>query len=522
MKLLVPMLRKDFSNARSWVIASWVIQLLEAIFFCWMEDNRSLSLAGTFLVLIHFILLFQVMMQIIRMDTFAGTTGFLLSRPISRSRLLASKILFFFLFLLLPHLLLIFIKAAVLGMKWSIADAALMIMETTLEDSLCMALGMLASSFTRLRSVQMMIVVAAVVGFGLTFSFLNRSRFLDNSLGDSRCLLWLALLVLSVLGTIILWAHGRRLLLSTVTLMILISGDYLLACNSQWNFVKSLSRKWNPADALIATPEIKWEGDASRGSDARRNGENYFSIMKKGHIQGLKKDWEARLISRNSVADFPDGNQVRSLNKVVYFPGPSELSNIYINQFGIPLPERLARGFRPWHSEWEVFECPETDIRQRRREGMKIHGQGTFELYQAAPAAELPLKKGAELAVGRSLYKITQLLAYDSQIQVTISTKRLLLRSRGEAWLADIPECLLVNPETQDMTSSGSGNSNTSALTGMTFSRRTFQLSDIHGKSFSPEQMDRFLKGARLYILEKREAGTITLPYEVNDMSLVR
>jgi len=171
---------------------------------------------------------------------------------------------------------------------------------------------------------------------------------------------------------------------------------------------------------------------------------------------------------------------------------------------------------------WNLFECAADKLPHSNSAPMKVRGSGEFDLYQPVALAQLPLKKGARIIAGRTIYEIARLKVYDSQIQVTLFVTRLAIRSRGERPNTGMMECLLLNSETQEVAEPGGGSGSGSFGRDTSVFRRGFSLSRENGKPAKPEEFERFLKGARLYVLERKEAGTITLPYEVNDVPVAR
>jgi|GEM_PF-6647303 len=523
MNILILILKKDLSVMKGWVLVGWLTQLLSIAFIYRM--NSQIGVLETLTAVLYPMVLFIVVVQIIQGDAFAGTTSFLMSRPISRFRVLIAKILFLVLFLVLPHVLLLLLKVELMGIRLSVMDGALLLLETALNDFLFIAWAILAGSFTRLWSLKALIAVVLILGFAVTSNFLSQipgsfsQAATGRHLADSRVLIWIGWMIFCALSAAYLWTRHRSLGISAAAFLVLVFAGYSGILRWRWNFVDELSGRLNPSELLMGTPKIEWLEETTSGSNSTRNGVRYFSVKKRGRIQGLKAGWDADLSSRRAIAEFSDGSWRQSLIQVDQFNGLTPLSGRYVKRLGIPLPERQVSRLSPMEFGWNLFECAADKLPHPNAAPIKVRGSGEFDLYQPVALAQLPLKKDARIIAGRIIYEIARVRIYDSQIQVTLSVTRLVIRSRGERTNTGTMECLLLNPETQEVAEPGGGSGSGSFGRDTSVYRRSFSLSRENGKPATPEEFERFLKGARLYVLERKEAGTINLPYELNDIS---
>ena len=196
MNLTFHLIGKDFLYLRLYLSVWWGLVILQAIFIGsypqdflgeWRWEVSPSQLLRLFAVL-EICLLTVILSQLVQKDSTAGSTAFWLSRPVSGRRLLASKLLFLLLMVVLPALVVQVLLLLVRGV--TLEDTLLsfpqMVFPQLLHIGVAMVLASLTSSLPRL----ILLGVIALVALPLLW-FMSSSLFVavfataSSSIGDA-------------------------------------------------------------------------------------------------------------------------------------------------------------------------------------------------------------------------------------------------------------------------------------------------------------------------------------------------
>ena len=182
MNLTLHLIGKDFLHLRLYLSVWWGLVILQAIFIGsypqdflgdWRWEVSPSHLLRLFAVL-EFCLLTVIISQLVQKDSTAGSTAFWLSRPVSGKRLVASKLLFLLLMVVLPALVVQVLLLLVRGV--TLEDTLLsfpqMVFPQLFHIGVAMVLASLTSSLPRL----ILLGVIALVALPLLW-FMSSSLF---------------------------------------------------------------------------------------------------------------------------------------------------------------------------------------------------------------------------------------------------------------------------------------------------------------------------------------------------------
>ncbi|MFT4176318.1 MAG: hypothetical protein QM627_06645 [Luteolibacter sp.] len=522
MKNFLHFFKKDYASVRPWLWATWGILLLHLIVFRIEMNGASTHMGHLANTLLPRFFIFLTTLHLFQQDAFLDSSGFLASRPIPRLKILAFKTGFVALALLFPAALAHFAAVHLLGIHPSLADAFLYFLEYSLPDALFAGAGILLGMTTRKPVVAlalMLVLILLYLRFHFTafrdFHQFPENRNLIAGILLEQNLLWLAVITLIACG----WTIFRRRALPLFVGILLGFAGYSEIRKISWNPVEPLIPRIAIAEILDHPPEIILEEKPNFGSNSTRDGERYFTLRQQGKLRGLKEGWEAKVLFFDATAKTSSGSSIISRTNTlsIHDFGGARLDSLVLPRFGITPHYRFGIFSHPGY--WPLFDCKTKEL-PPPGDTLNISGNATFRLYQPQILGELPLKENASVLAGRFRYRISQIQRLDSRASLSISAYGLPLASRGDrAAMGDV-EFLVLNPVTKQFASppakAGGGS------TGDSMYHFNVNVSLLSSRENPPtsEDLAVFLKDAKVYIVGKQEASTVTLPYEIPEITL--
>jgi len=523
---LIHLSKKDFAFAKPWILGTWFAIVAGNVLPSLMPGNGPPLPWAAISQWIPALLIFLTSTRIIHCDPLIGATGFMPTRPVRPTTSLGGKLAFIGCALMLPAALFPLLHPVLTGFRLSGADYILLFLERGLFFSVFAAAAVMISILTRNVGAMALVSVALVFMIGWLLSMANggpRSAFgatiEDAHLSDAVWLVMQAFLTTATTAVAISWAAKRRWPFTATVFLLNAAFLVMIGKYWKWNFVEDLAKDASIEQIMDTKPSLK--GLEKPRLVARRSRESipYAQVIRPYRIEGLKDGWNGNLVKSKSEARFVDGKVWQS--SVTSSPSPFEnfVSEI-LPQLGIEEDTKDLFSSADPYSAQIFFECEKRRLLDLHERSAKIRGIGRFQLNRPFIAAELPTRAGATAFYGRSQYRIEKVSVVDGQISVSLSSRGIVLKSKGDgAGGFSRMNLVMVNPKTKQFTRSGGGSGSASAGDDWKTIERDLSLAQHPGDS-SQASAEEFLEGALLYVITVHYGGTIDLPYELPEMLL--
>ena len=523
MSTLIHLYKKDHSFAKHALWGAWTVFLVAALmptFITGALDDAAVPILG----LVFAASLFQVFaatLKILRADSFTDGNAFIGTRPMTMTMLWLSKLIAIAAFVMLPWLFAHIIGVWALRVQLTPADWILFLIEKTLLFGLPAAIAWVVGTHTQSFVVTTVLTIAfaAMMLWGAStifgrpggLNFIEEGRHLKASQ-------WLVAQFLISLAAILLawlWMVHRRISWSLLAGLLALAAIAIIS--NQWNvnFVDRLARSNSDAKPTANDLAIAWLG-VPLISSSSRNRVPLTTVIRDAKVEGVPAGWSANPSGVRSTARFHDGSMIVSAaTNSRHYGDPSRA---LLPSLGIELPPmhplRQNLGRQP---TW--FEAASSLLRDRTDPTCTISGECRVELDQPVVLANLPAQYGISANLGRFRYRIEQVEASGSEITMKLSVVGVDLTSRGDLRnREDDIEILLINSKTGEHSKIGRMSGSSTASFGWLTISRSLRIDDWPDKQISDPQT--FLKDARLYLIGGRHGGTVSVPFEMTDITL--
>ena len=525
MNHLIHLCKKDFTFAKPWILGTWLAIVAGNVLPAVMPVNGPPLPWAAIRLWLPALLVFLTSTRIIHCDPLTGATGFMATRPVRPAVALGGKLAFIAGVLILPAALFALLHPVLAGFRLSGADHLLLLLENGLFYSLIAAAAVMSAVFTRRVGTMALLAVALLFMVGLLMRMANGGlRVFEPTIEDAhlRTAVWLVtqgFLTTAATAVAVIWAAKRRWPV-TATVFLLSAGFLIVIIKCwKWNFVEDLAKDTGMEQIMATPPSLAWLEEPSLVAWSNRNSIPYAQVIRPYRIGGLKDGWTGKLVKFQSEARFADGTVWQSSGA----SSPHGTENFVpeiLPQLGIKAPKGYTFPPSDPFGFLNLFECQKDRLLNLRERHATILGTGSFQLDRPFIAADLPARSGATAFDRRCQYRIDRVSLLDGQISVSLSTRGMVLRSKGDgAGGFSRMNLLMVNPVTKQFAISGGGSGSGWDGDDWATLKRDMSLAQRPGDTKRPNA-EEFLKGARLYVIAVRYGGTITLPYEVPKMLL--
>ena len=455
MSMILPLLRKDFRRL-SVLLAFWLLLLaLDCALSAWGSRPTDLTQQVLYLVisilvpLSQLILLNVIIPHLVQEDPLVGTTGFWLTRPISRGQLLQSKALFCALLatLVLVAQLAVLATHGVTGQDLGLAAAEILLSELSILVTI-VAVAVLTPTFARfVVAIVVLIATSALIGIGIAaLHHTLRPGYVSdaaNGLLRSRAV---AESLLVVIGGIAVIVHqyltrrtGRSIAIGVVTLA---GGFAVLGC-WPWDFLAPAplpgsGTKFDAASVRLSLGHnlvqeqnpFRALGNPSRTIDAEID----VAGLPPGEV-GLPERVQPQLSQS-------DGTPVKVQEPLVAAPInlPPNLDALEYALGGTP----LVNGGLPFPRPVGLLKIDAAAYDQFAAQPLKFTAQVNLVASRYQVITTLPIVRGARYDQGSEHLVITEVLPQGNAVAITLheSNVRLLL-DRTER--AANPAAMMIN-----------------------------------------------------------------------------
>ncbi len=518
MNTLIHLVRKDFAFAKPWLIGTCAILVLIAV----LPAIPVADLAEPLFILNLFgplLLIFAATLRIMRTDSWMGSAGFLDTRPLTGRFLMIARLVSIFGFVLVPAVIASLLGVIAMRVDPSPADYGLLVMEISLDYGLAISVALLVGAFTRsigLATILTFTLGALLLWLGVTIHGRPGSfRFLAEGL-HLKASQWLVTEVLVLISAILItlfWMTWRQPARTWVVAALALG--LTVSAGSIWkvNFVRYFACMQVPATNRA---RLVWLSEP-RISGSSQNNVSFTSIERPARVSGLTDGWVGYPLGFHAKANFRDGAVILS----------EETNSRTYGDFTVPLLPSLGGNLpddhrsRSWNHEFSTwFVCETSRIHDQPDHHASVSGEATVELYQPLVLANLPPTAGASAAHGRFRYRIESIESFEGNITVRLKVRGVPLASRGDFERShDNIEIILIDPASGEHTVPGGSGGSSRGGGGLLDMTRDLRIEDW-SESKNVGTAEEFLNTARLYVIGRNYGGTITLPYEIPEMSM--
>ena len=528
MNTLLHLCKKDFTFAKPWILGTWFALVISNILPWISPDGKAGEPFMMIRMLAPMVMIFLTSTRIIHCDSFVGTVDFMGTRPVRATTLLRNKLVLIVLVLVLPAVGFALLHAACMRVNLSALEWLLLFIENWLYFSLIAGAAVAYAVISRNVGIMGVLIIATPSLFLMLLAMFNLNWPFGQSLEEQHLkasfqLVAQAFLSVAAVAIAMSWVAKRRIWLTAAGF--LLCAAFLVAPGLfwKWNFVDEMSQDVTTSEIVSDRADVQWTDAPTFGSYSSRNNITYSQMIRSGSVTGLKDRWIGDLAKFESEARFANNTTWKSegnSDSQNFGVGYSFLSPAFLLKLGLHPGEGEVMPHNVGSKLWTLFEIERRRLWKMPDRRASIRGTGTFQLYQPVIRAELPAQVNASFVAERFRYRIESLTCNRRAIQVVMSIRGVALRSRGDgAKASGNVELLLVNPVTKEFTYRRS----------LGASRRiggewiTVHETLLLGQQSDPvnrQRAEKFLKGARLYILSTRYGGNIELPYEIPEMLL--
>ncbi len=524
MNTLLHLCKKDFTFAKPWILGTWFALAISNVLPWISPEGKAGELFMMIRLLAPAVMVFLASTQIIHCDSFVGTSGFMGTRPVRAATLLRNKLVLIAFVLVLPAVGFALLHAACMRVNLSALEWLLLFIENWLYFSLIAGAAVAYAVISRNVGIMVILIIATPFLFLMLLALFNLNWPFGNSLENQHLkasfqLVAQAFLSVAAVAIAMSWVALRRIWLTAAGF--LLCAAFLVAPGVfwKWNFVDNLSKDVSPQDIVSDSPSIEWAGAATFSLHSMIDDTPYWQVSRPGRVAGPGKDWTGRLISFKSEAHFRDGNVMKS-ERDTSIDLSGDVSLVILPELGIDLTGKQFSRVSGSSLTWTVFVFEKSRIQKLSDHRATIRGTGTFQLDQPFILAEVPAQVGASVVSGRTRYRIDHVSIAETQISIELSGRGVPLTTFGDrAKRLYETKFLLVNPDTQEFATVSNSAGFSRAGGEWETIRKTFSINQ-QLDSAPRAHAEKFLKGARLYILGTRYGGSIELPFEIPEMLL--
>lgn len=519
---LIHLCRKDFASAKHTILGAWMVFLGFALVPAFVTDRAEHGwLFHLGAELVPWFLVFFLTLMILRVDSFTGSSSFIGTRPVSKTKMWFSKMVSIFVFVLVPCLFAQFIGVLLLGVKPGPSDWAIWCVQNVLGFGVPATIAWIVGTTTRSMILSTGFTMALILGICLLFVSLgndvNEFRFLAEAKHLEASRSFVACMLILIAGPLLAgcWIIGRRVWWSVATYIGTAAVITIASTRWNFNFVERLEKA-----GLNETPTSDDLRISTRGrplvTDSRRDNGRMTTVSLEASVDGVPNAWIAYPAGIKATARFRDGSIIRSvcLNQATH--GESFLSKL--RSIGIRIDEDLP-GAEPFQTKW--FETESWRLAEFPDRNCTITGESWMEFYQPCILLVLSAKSGAVAVQGKIRCQVEEVRIWNEVISMDLTLTQLNLSCLGD--LANRQQgivLLLINQKTgqrTDIRMEGAMGSRT-MKTRLTPDFR-IQASRSDGETKDPRA---FLKDAKLYLIGARYGGTGRVSFEIPEIRLER
>lgn len=469
-------------------------------------------------LLVLYLIITAIIVRLIHEDPPVGTSGFWLTRPISRKSLLLAKSLFSLLFLVIVPVAADFILLFHFGMN---SSQILPFLFATLAIHLaiicvCASLAVLTPNLTAFFA-------AAVVAVVCQAALNNYLPIVNQQYGwmTTYRICALLYLVLSI-GAVVHQYLTRKTVRSWTLLIAGIPLAWLSCHYSLWDTL--LPSSFNSKEGESAAHSIKIVTRMETNTIVPPFNAPFFqqnrSIVGALDLLNIPVDQVIVLRNLTSHIHFQDGRELLYDNRAWATYGSADALRAL-------LPEFEWTVLNQQRSFIQFLWVSQREYKDLGNQAGTYTGEAQFEVYRNAIISEVPLIKGAQADSGSGPITIVNFELYreaGSPLAVILERSSL---TAGQPSGNELSFCLLNRPQRQAFqldSTAGMGDFNTSLiLPGVNLTRRSwiFYLvpPDSGGRqSFMPD--DAWLKDARLAVVKRNYVGQFSKKFEIKNFRM--
>jgi hypothetical protein len=517
--MLPLIISKDLRHLRWWILIAAVGSTLP-ILPLWM-NTAPMGMRFTISVfagLASAILAILALQHLIHDDPLAGTQSFLATKPISRQRLLGNKILFAFVFFVLPGACLRVILYFSIWFDLPPAAYAIVLAQETLFGATLLAFFLLPAAWTTNFPRLIIVTVIGAIVLIAALAILEKIKP-SNSPHISNNPAAIALLAALLQVTIIfgfciaaaIYAGFRRISWSVGAVVLTLIATAMTAQHVRFP---------SPSPPLPAfrSPRIPLELDIVKGVPHNQQGstsnKRVYKAVIFANLKNLPPTYcalatrvETTITGSPAIAN---GHAVLTATRSPISPdGETAAAKELLN---MPLTNDDTRS----HPGITLFESsqPLPDLAR-----CMLQGEIQFTIYQAQRIATLPARKGGAARIAPYRFHIETVSSLGSRLEINLVVETLdsPLFARGETDPESTPFMAAISaPGTHEiLLSDGHAQSSTSLGP---YQIRTIRLIfKMKDDAAIPEEL---LKNGNLEIVSTPAVGTVSLPYSIKPAEL--
>jgi hypothetical protein len=395
MTVILHILKKDLRV--SWISlcvgsAFLILQVAQSLRALSSENVQSMQGLLFTLLLYLYLIIIGISVQLIHADPLTGTSGFLMTRPISRKSLFLAKGLFILLFLVLVPVAVDCVLLFHFGMKSFQAFPFLFTMTTTHLTIICTSVCLAAITPSR-KSFSIGLTI--ILFFILLLSF-NQPGIPDWRKGWIPDFAVIETLLLSVIFGVAVHQFLTRKTKRSIALLITGLAFVWLSCLIFLG-ARHPSRTQSSVDATLSVnPDPMRKASGLKPFSMTPFSKNPLnrSIMAVLDLQGVAAPEEVMLTNVNGQLDFQSGEKLSHTNGNcgAHF-GRNRAAQILLPGFKLISPLGYI-------TPVELLSVSESKYKELCNRGGTYSGEAQFNIYRYGIVSEAPLIKGVQIHFG--------------------------------------------------------------------------------------------------------------------------
>ncbi len=414
------LLRKDWRHIRWWILTFFLLQALPLINYLCFDSSADSAIAhgwmGHLVLVLALIRMFQI-------DSVAGSTSFLQTRPVARRQLLRTKIIISVLLVVVPCLLLKLLHYTVSGMTLNLVDYVVATGPELVRTLLFLALLLLPLTMLRqsLASQVAILVFSALawwvaasyfdLAFGDIRAALNYCRADDPGLWmltSSRIIIAQVSVIVAVGVTVWFFYRRHQRLATGLVLAALLMCAAVISYLWPWSFVVELRHFYEacsgqPHDLSVDPATIELELNVSAGNET-----TIKLICRHPLVVGQNKDYlllpeviDADMSFVDADREASCGSSLKSRRDTYGEVAVPYARHIVLNADGTTGQASSRPEFR--------LNCSAAPVKPCTTQVAEIRGTIQFSVRQQQVLASAPLRLGTRVSCHRTRLDIDEI-----------------------------------------------------------------------------------------------------------------
>jgi TPR repeat protein len=520
------LIRKDFYYFRWAFVALWTcwIALLAFPFIRNFEIGTTLgselSMAFLMIQMLAGIVVFFTQARLVQLDPCEGN-HFLATRPVTRQTILRSKLVVWFIGIILPSTIIRIIYLALFSMNLTYQIYLLLFVESLVTGAALYAVFLIPSIATRSLGHLLTVFVGIylVASFaGVAFSLLwgGVSSFQmtgPSTLITSRSWLIWSVALVSSLGAMFQyyrsqkWWHMLPFLCGGCLISVALASNHLW----KFDFIKLVTSPNLKRSTSFNAQKIKFslKGDPTKGSGSN-NGIESIYVGSQVDLIGLDYPLFVQQTSHRSTAVFSDGAKIKSdrdENSREFIPTKNALLLLNVkSQSEIDTVQA------------SLFSCKEKDFKSKSNKEVRLMGTVSYQIYRPMLLGEARIQEDQQFATQGLRDFIKQVSNNGKNLTVHILRESIKLSwdEKSPSFFDDNIKIIVVNQKmNQYLESGGGGGHGSGAVWGYEPKQMELNFQIPHSFQNKFQITDEWLSNARLYWFSREAVGEVSFPFEI-------